>query len=140
MNCVLKLSRHLGVVLAVGLLLAAGMPQICCAITSTNGRSASPCAMCRAGECGGCPCCQKIKSGSAPTSHGRDSTLCQQPPLAVSKPAAHAASLNALLPSFDVAFGHVFASAQSEHCRHIVELPSTVEPPTLLHLNCALLT
>jgi hypothetical protein len=71
---------------------------------------------------------------------GDDSTLCQQTPLAVSKPAAHTASLNALSPSFDVALGHMFSPTQSEHCRHIVELPSTVEPPTLLHLNCALLT
>ena len=140
MDCVLKLSRHLAVVIAVGLILAAGLPQICCAITSTNGRSASPCAMCRAGECGGCPCCQKNKSGSVPASHGRDSSLCQQTPLAVSKPAAHFASLNALLPSFDVALGHVFSPAQSKHCLHIVELPRSVEPPTLLHLSCALLT
>jgi hypothetical protein len=96
--------------------------------------------MCRAGECGGCPCCQKNKSGSVPTSHGHDSSLCQQTPLAISKSAAHTASSNALLPSFDVALGYVFSPTQSEHCLHIVELPSTVEPPTLLHLNCALLT
>jgi len=140
MDCVLKLPRHLAVVLAVGLILAAGLPQICCAVTSTSGRSASPCAMCRAGECGGCPCCQKNKSGSVPTSHGYDSTLCQQAPLAISKPAAHTASLNAQSPSFDVALGHVFSPTQSEHCLHIVELPSALEPPTLLHLNCALLT
>jgi hypothetical protein len=140
MGCVLKLSRHLALFLTVGLILVAGLPQICCAITSTNGRSASPCALCRAGECGGCPCCQKNKTGSVPTSRGRDSTLCQQTPLAVSKPAAHFASLNALLPSFDVALGHVFSPTQSEHYLHIVELPSALEPPTLLHLNCALLT
>ena len=140
MSCVLKLSRHLAVAVTIGLLLAAGMPQICCAITSTGGQSASPCAMCRAGECGGCPCCQKNKSGSVPTSHGRDSTLCQQAPLTVSKSAAHAASLNILSPSFDIALGYVSSPTQSEHCRHIVELPDTVEPSTLLHLNCALLT
>ncbi len=143
MSCVLKLPRQLSVLIAVGLILTAGLPQICCAIVSTAGQPTAVCAMCHAGECGDCPCCRKNKSCPAPASPTGDSSrhqpvsnLCQLTPLpTVSKATVHMAPLDALLPSF-----HAAHLVLSENFRCVVELPAAVDPPTLVHLSCLLLT
>jgi hypothetical protein len=146
MSNVFKLPHQFSVITAVGLILFAGLPQICCAITSVAGQSTTACAMCHGGECCNCPCCPKNKSCPAPASGGDSSRhlpvsgVCQSTPLlAASKPVSHLASSDALLPNFDIAIGDVANLVRSQNRCHVVESPTAVEHPTLLRLSCSLL-
>ena len=146
--CVFNLSRRILLIASVVLVVAAGLPQLCCAVSVGAGSSNnSVCAMCRSGHCNGCPFCAKNKecpmSGSPEgKSDGRvpGSDLCQQTTQPViSKSAGHHSSFADLLPSFHAAVLNETVGIRPDCGCLSVDRHGTREPPTLLSLGCALL-
>jgi hypothetical protein len=146
LSCVFNMSRRVLLIVSVILVVAAGLPQLCCAVSVGAGSSNGVCAMCGSGHCNGCPFCAKGKecpmSGSPQgKSDGRvpGPGLCQQTTQPViSKSAGHHISFADLLPNFHAAvLNETIGIRPDSRCLSVD--PGTHEPPTLLSLHCALL-
>ncbi|MDP9174658.1 MAG: hypothetical protein M3O30_12445 [Planctomycetota bacterium] len=142
-------SRYLSLI-AIGLIFAAGLPQLCCATVSRAGNSTTAKAVCPGGQADGCACCEKNKGcgswnlqgaqGGDSKSHLPASGLCQQSSvLAYSQSAGNFLSPFALFVNFERAVAFVPAPRPSETSRYLNDPANVVGNPTLLSLNCALI-
>jgi hypothetical protein len=145
MPSVLKISRQFVALAAVALVLATGVPKICCGMANMGGQSA----VCKTGQCCGCPdcakngCCRTMPcnhpQSNDSTRHAPTSNFCtQSPQLAFSKSADHSISFTSLFVNFDIAAPYSGAPEQLENCRPSLNLPNFPGHPTLLSLSCAL--